>query len=225
MVQVKLQMEDTMTEETPTATAEAPAEMQETQELQALATQGRAQRPGRVAREVEDCLSVGAVLAGETQADRRMGTAAALADIGPSDEIESMLTSQLLTVHGMAMDCVRSARDPAREEELRLAYLGHAGRLLSLYARQVGRLEHRRDWSQARAQEAELLRQQAAHRAEKERIKQQTEEMLEEFMAELEEKGEDVMGESSWSANDRKPDQPEPDESESDEAEPDEVAA
>ena len=73
MVQVKLQMEDTMTEETPTATAEAPAETQETQELQALATQGRAQRPGRVAREVEDCLSIGAASAGEMQADRRMG--------------------------------------------------------------------------------------------------------------------------------------------------------
>jgi hypothetical protein len=211
-------MEDAMTEQTPTTTAKAPAETQETQELQALATQGRAQRPGRVAREVEDCLRIGAASAGETQADRRMGTAAALADIGPNDEIESMLTSQLLTVHGMAMDCVRSARDPAKEEELRLAYLGHAGRLLSLYARQVGRLENRRDWSQARAQEAELLREQAARRAGQERVKEMTEEVLDELVAELEEKGEDLMGESSWFANDPKPDEPEPDESEPDES-------
>jgi len=211
-------MENAMTEQTPTTTAEAPAETQETQELQALATQGRAQRPGRVAREVEDCLRIGAASAGETQADRRMGTAAALADIGPNDEIESMLTSQLLTVHGMAMDCVRSARDPAKEEELRLAYLGHAGRLLSLYARQVGRLENRRDWSQVRAQEAELLREQAARRAGQERVKEMTEEVLDELVAELEEKGEDLMGESSWFANDPKPDEPEPDESEPDES-------
>jgi len=202
-------MEDAMTEmteQTPAEAAEAAPETKETQELLALAAQGRVQRPGRVAREVEDCLSIGAAATGETQSHRRMATAAALADIAPTDEVESMLTSQLLTVHGLAMDCVRSARDPAKEEELRLAYLSHAGRLLSLYSRQVGRLEHRRDWSEARAQEAELLREQAARRAEKKRQAAQTEEILDELFQELEEKGEDAMGESSWFTDDPDPD-------------------
>jgi hypothetical protein len=207
-----------MTEQTPTATAEAP----ETRELQTLATQGRAQRPGRIAREVEDCLSIGAAPAEETRAHRRMATAAALADIGPNDEVESMLTSQLLTVHGMAMDCVRSARDPAKEEELRLAYLGHAGRLLSLYARQVGRLENRRDWSQARAQEAALLLEQADRRAAEKRARRMTNRILDELVAEAQENGEDLIGESTWFPKERKAARPEPDESEADESEPDE---
>jgi hypothetical protein len=148
-----------------------------------------------------------------------MATAAALADIGPADEIESMLTSQLLTVHGVAMDCVRSARDPAKEEELRLAYLGHAGRLLSLYARQVGRLENRRDWSQARAQEAKLLREQADRRAAEKRMQRRTEKILDELVAEAQENGEDLIGESTWFPKDRKPHQPELDEPDADESE------
>jgi hypothetical protein len=51
------------------------------------------------------------------------------------------------------MDCVRSARDQAREERLRLAYLGHSGRLLSLFSRHVGRLDRHKDWLRARVQE------------------------------------------------------------------------
>jgi hypothetical protein len=70
----------------------------------------------------------------------------------------------------MAMDCVRSARDPAREEPLRLAYLGHAGRLLSLFSRHIGRLQGHRDWCEARVQEAllHLQRAEAAREANKE---------------------------------------------------------
>src|SRR5262245_15792312 len=115
------------------------------------AAEGRAGRTGRIAREVEDCMGVAEMPASEVRADRRLGVAAALADITPGDEVEGQLTAQLLMVHGMAMDCVRAARDSLKEERVRLAYLTHAARMVSLYARHVGKLEQRRDLADWRA--------------------------------------------------------------------------
>jgi len=116
-----------------------------------VAAEGRAGRTGRIAREVEDCLGVAEVPTSEMRADRRLGVAAALADITPGDEVEGQLTAQLLTVHGMAMDCARAARDTLKEERVRLAYLTHAARMVSLYARHVGKIEQRRDLADWRA--------------------------------------------------------------------------
>ena len=155
-----------MAEETPTtaeAAAEATDEGDELDLLELLA-ESRDERSGRAAREVAECLAIGDTPSPQVQEDRRAATAAALSDIEPGDELQSLLTAQLLTVHGMAMDCVRSARDPAREKPLRLAYLGHAGRLLSLFSRHIGRLERHSDWCEARVQEA-LLRLQRAEAA------------------------------------------------------------
>jgi hypothetical protein len=64
------------------------------------AAEGRANRTGRIAREVEDCLGVAEMSRNEMRSDRRVAVATALADIRPADEIEGMLTTQLLTVHG-----------------------------------------------------------------------------------------------------------------------------
>ena len=116
-----------------------------------VAAEGRAGRTGRIAREVEDCLGVAEMPASEIRDDRRLAVAAALADITPGDEVEGQLTSQLLMVHGMAMDCVRAARDTLKEERVRLAYLTHAARMVSLYARHMGKLEQRRDLAEWRA--------------------------------------------------------------------------
>lgn len=156
-----------MAEET-TTTAEAAAEAtdeQGEQDLLERAARRQEERSGRVAREVAECLAIGDTPSTQVQEDRRAATAAALSDIEPGDEVQSLLIAQLLTVHGMAMDCVRSARDTAREEPLRLAYLGHAGRLLSLFSRHVGRLERRDDWLRARVQEilSQVRRIEAAH--------------------------------------------------------------
>jgi hypothetical protein len=115
------------------------------------AAEGRAGRTGRIAREVEDCMGVVEMSASEVRADRRLGVAAALADITPGDEVEGQLTAQLLMVHGMAMDCARSARDTLKEERVRLAYLTHAARMVALYARHVGKIEQRRDLADWRA--------------------------------------------------------------------------
>src|SRR5262245_8059497 len=164
-----------MAEATPTTTAEVAAQGTDGRDVQDLLEQSarrREERSGRAAREVAECLAIGDTPSTQVQHDRRAATAAALSDIEPGDELQSLLTAQLMTVHGMAMDCVRSARDTAREEPLRLAYLGHAGRLLSLFSRHVGRLERHRDWCEARVQEALLLLQRAeAAREQREQLK------------------------------------------------------
>ncbi len=127
------------------AEAGASAAAQPARHWKEAAAEGRAGRTGRIAREIEDCLGVAELPASEVRSDRRLAVAAALADITPGDEVEGQLTSQLLMVHGMAMDCVRAARDTLKEERVRLAYLTHAARMVSLYARHIGKLEQRRD--------------------------------------------------------------------------------
>ena len=116
-----------------------------------VAAEGRAGRTGRIAREVEDCLGVAEMPTGQIRGDRQLAVAAALADLTPGDEVEGQLTSQLLMVHGMAVDCARAARDTLKEERVRLAYLTHAARMVSLYARHIGKLEQRRDLAEWRA--------------------------------------------------------------------------
>jgi hypothetical protein len=106
-------------------------------------------------------MGVAEMPASEVRADRRLGVAAALADLTPGDEVEGQLTAQLLMVHGMATDCVRAARDTLKEERVRLAYLTHAARMVSLYARHVGKLEQRRDLAEWR----EITRRQRTEEA------------------------------------------------------------
>src|SRR5215471_10861796 len=73
-----------------------------------------------------------------------------------------MLTTHLLSTHALAMDCVRSASVGVADDRVRLAYMAQAGRLLSLYARSVDRLERRREWSEWRARAARERAQEAA---------------------------------------------------------------
>jgi len=61
--------------------------------------------------------------ASEIRSDRRLALARRWPTSRPATRFEGQLTSQLLTVHGMAMDCVRAARDTLKEERVRLAYL------------------------------------------------------------------------------------------------------
>jgi hypothetical protein len=126
------------------------------------AAAARAQRPGRIAREVQDCLGIDPVPTAESQDERRVAVATALADIAPGDEVEGMLTTHLLSTHALAMDCVRSASVGVADDRLRLAYMAQAGRLLSLYARSVDRLERRREWSEWRARAARERAQESA---------------------------------------------------------------
>ena len=176
-----------MTEQTPPTSDETAAEATDGVDVQPLlerAARRLEERSGRVAREVAECLAIGDTPSHQVQEDRRAATAAAFTDVEPGDEISSLLVAQLMTVHGMAMDCVRSARDPAREERLRLAYLGHSSRLLSLFSRHVGRLDRHNDWLHARVQEimSQLRRIEAQHE-ENEEFK-----MYNDFIIELAEK-------------------------------------
>ncbi|MCI0430300.1 MAG: hypothetical protein L0210_07145 [Rhodospirillales bacterium] len=138
-------MTDLLPAEAGASTAAQPRHWKE------VAAEARAGRTGRIAREVEDCLGVEEMPASEIRDDRRLAVAAALADITPGDEVEAQLASQLLTVHGLVVDCVRAARDTLKEERVRLAYLSHAARMVSLYARHIDKLEQRRDAAEYRA--------------------------------------------------------------------------
>src|SRR5262245_15965359 len=104
---------------------------------EAEAAAARVQRHGRIAQEVQDCLGIDRMSAQEGQDRQRASVATALADIAPANEVEGMLTTHLLSTHAMAMDCVRSSSEGARDDRLRLTYMALAGRLLSIYARQL----------------------------------------------------------------------------------------
>jgi hypothetical protein len=154
-----------MTEKARDEAAAEEVQWPDVQPLLERAARRLEERSRRVVREVAECLAVGDTPSRQVQEDRRAATEAAFADVEPGDEIASLLVAQLMTVHGMAMDCVRSARDPARDERLRLAYLGHSGRLLSLFSRHVGRLDRHNDWLHARVEEimSRLRRIEAQH--------------------------------------------------------------
>ncbi|HTO83642.1 MAG TPA: hypothetical protein VMQ73_15475, partial [Methylomirabilota bacterium] len=82
-----------------------------------------AQRQGRIAQEVQDCLGIDRLSAQQGQDRQRLSVATALADIAPTNEVEGMLTTHLLSTHSMAMDCVRSANEGTRDDRLRLSYM------------------------------------------------------------------------------------------------------
>jgi len=155
-----------------------------------VAAAARARRQGRIAEEVQDCLGIDRASPQDGLDRQRLSVATALADIAPADEVEGMLTTHLLSAHAMAMDCVRSASEGTRDDRLRLSYMALAGRLLSIYARQLDRLERHRDWSEARAREAELLRRQTIDPAAAARLEAENEEMLDALLREIEEEGE-----------------------------------
>jgi hypothetical protein len=171
------------------------------------AVAARAQRQDRIAKEVQDCLGIDRVSSQEGMNGRRLAVATALADIAPTDEVEGMLTTHLLSTHAMAMDCVRSASEGPRDDRLRLSYMALAGRLLSIYARHVDRLERHRDWSEARAREAEMLRRQAIDPAEAARVQADNEEILDALLREMgvEDDGEEAFGEDEEIAEESGP--------------------
>jgi len=151
-----------------------------------------AQRQGRIAQEVQDCLGIDRLSAQQGQDRQRLSVATALADIAPANEVEGMLTTHLLSTHAMAMDCVRSSSEGTRDDRLRLSYMALAGRLLSIYARQLDRLERHRDWSEARAHEAALLRGRMVDPAEAAHQAAGNEEILDALLREMGEEDADA---------------------------------
>ncbi len=67
-----------------------------------------------------------------------------LQGIQPTDETEGMLATQMVATHNAAMECLRRAMLPAQSAQGRDHNLRHAGKLLSLYARQIEVLDKHR---------------------------------------------------------------------------------
>src|SRR5262249_20073149 len=75
--------------------------------------------------------------------DRQYGaTVAALAGIGPKDEIEGMIAAQLLAAHHAAMECYRRAMLGEQTFEGRRENLAQANKLSRSYATLLDALNH-----------------------------------------------------------------------------------
>ena len=67
-----------------------------------------------------------------------------LQGIKPADEIEGMLATQMVGTHNAAMDCLRRAMIEEQNLAGREQNLKHAGKLLSIYSRQIEVLDKHR---------------------------------------------------------------------------------
>ncbi len=79
--------------------------------------------------------------------DERLHTLAAMAAmraIGPRDGLEGMLAAQMVCAHGVAIDFTRRAMRDGQYMENRTAYMRQAGKLMTLFARQIETLDRRR---------------------------------------------------------------------------------
>jgi len=64
--------------------------------------------------------------------------------IKPADGMEAMLAVQMVGAHSAAMECLRRAMVPGQTFESRASNLGHAQKMMSLYARQLAALDKHR---------------------------------------------------------------------------------
>jgi hypothetical protein len=64
--------------------------------------------------------------------------------IKPADGMEAMLAVQMVGAHSAAMECLRRAMVPGQSPEGRANNLGHAQKMMILYARQLAALDKHR---------------------------------------------------------------------------------
>src|SRR5215471_6304394 len=69
-----------------------------------------------------------------TRYEQYSATVAALAGIGPKDELEGMMAAQLIAAHNAAMECYRRAMIGEQTFEGRCENLAQAGKLSRTYA-------------------------------------------------------------------------------------------
>ncbi len=76
-------------------------------------------------------------LSEEDKIARILSAISMLQGIKPTDEIEGMLATQMVSTHNAAMDCLRRAMVRGQTFEGRDQNLKHATKLLSMYCRQI----------------------------------------------------------------------------------------
>ena len=80
----------------------------------------------------------------ETQKRQLNATIAALAGIGPKDELEGMMAAQLIAAHNAAMECYRRAMIAEQTFEGRKENLSQANKLSRTHAALLEALVHER---------------------------------------------------------------------------------
>jgi hypothetical protein len=83
-------------------------------------------------------------LAAKDERFHTLATLAAMRAIGPRDGLEGMLAAQMVCAHGVAVDFTRQAMRDGQYMENRTAYMRQAGKLMTLFARQIETLDRRR---------------------------------------------------------------------------------
>jgi hypothetical protein len=86
----------------------------------------------------------------ETRDKQYSATAAALAGIGPKDELEGMMAAQLIAAHNAAMECYRRAMLPEQTLEGRRENLTQANKLSRTYTTLLEALNRHRGKGQQR---------------------------------------------------------------------------
>ena len=94
--------------------------------------------------QVYDALWIPEGLAEEKKVARIEAALSLLQGIKPADEIESMLAVQMVATHHAAMDCLGRAMIEGQPILGRDLNLKHAGKLLSIYSRQIEVLDKHR---------------------------------------------------------------------------------
>ena len=79
-----------------------------------------------------------------TRYEQYSATVAALAGIGPKDELEGMMAAQLIAAHNAAMECYRRAMIGEQSFEGRRENLAQAGKLSRTYATLLDALNRHR---------------------------------------------------------------------------------
>ena len=91
----------------------------------------------RLINQVYDTLWLPENLNDEERMARIQSAISMLQGIKPTDEIEGMLATQMVSTHNAAMECLRRAMLQSQSFEGRDQNLKHATKLLSVYSRQI----------------------------------------------------------------------------------------
>jgi len=102
----------------------------------------------RLVTDVKTALCLGPFVPMQVYERRCAAVDAAIDQTAPGDEIEGMLTAQMLASYSRGMGFIRkSLTEEYIDERVRCAYILAATRLLSLHRRQLAALNRQREWN------------------------------------------------------------------------------
>lgn len=105
---------------------------------------GKPQLQQTLFKQAYDAIWLPADVSEDERLSRYKSVVSMLQGIGPKEEIEGMLATQMVAIHNAAMDCFRRANIEGQSLDGRDKELKHAAKLVATYARQVETLNKHR---------------------------------------------------------------------------------